>query len=105
MRRVKGNSALLVVDALCADYSRRRELLLSGRVEHRTALELRYLNFKILEAAAEIVGERDAEIMISEIGANTGYARSKLFYMSESLYKTRKGEVIYNIARHLHLID
>lgn len=105
MGRKSRDTAILIVEALCADYKRQRELITSGKLEHRTAVELRYYSFKIFDAVAEIVGERDAETMIREVGENIGYAKSDLFYFSEALYKTRKLEVKYNIARRLHLID
>ncbi len=105
MGRKSKDTAMLVVEALCADYKRQRELISSGGLEHRTAVELRYYSFKIFDAVAEIVGERDAETMIREVGENIGYAKSDMIYISETLYKTRKTEVKYNIARRLHLID
>ena len=90
---------------LCADFERRRGLIENKLVSRRTELEYRYLNFKIADAAAEIVGEKYAMTMINEIGRRRGYANSQLLYMSERLYKVQKNEVIINIARRLHLID
>ena len=48
--------ALIV--ALCADFPRRAEAVLQNRSERRTLMEYRYVNFKMYEGAAEIVGER-----------------------------------------------
>jgi hypothetical protein len=68
-------------------------------------MEYRYLNFKILTAATEIVGEEYAQTMIRDIGEGVGYAYTDLYLMSESSYKIKKAQVRENIARKLHLID
>ncbi|MBQ8720436.1 MAG: hypothetical protein IJY65_05325 [Clostridia bacterium] len=94
-----------LVVALCLDYERREEAMRVGSVSHRTDMEYRYLNFKIYDAAAEIVGERDACLFINEIGRKVGYAQSEIGAMSEAAYKIRKREVKVNIAKKLHLID
>ena len=94
-----------LVVALCADYERRRQALSSREIAFRTAAELRYLNFKIRDAASEIVGEGDADIYIREIGERIGYAYSALENICERTYKTRKRAVTTNIAKKLHLTD
>lgn len=91
-----------LIVALCADFDRRREAIASGRIERRTDTELRYLNYKLLDAAAEIVGEGESEIYIREIGAHTGYAASRSA-VSESTYKKYKMLVKASIAKKLHL--
>ncbi len=95
----------MVVVSLCADYERRRLAILERSVTHRTEMEYRYLNFKLLSAAEEIVGDKDAELMICEIGNRIGYAYSELCDISEVSYKLKKQEVKTNIAKRLHLID
>ena len=95
----------LVIVALCADYERRGLLIGSGAVSHRTEMEYRYLNFKVYNAAAEVVGELYAPEMIREIGAKRGYAKSSIEHYSEKTYKVKKHEIKMNIARKLHLID
>ncbi len=93
------------VVALCADFERRRELIEGRLLSRRTELEFRYLNYKIAEAAIEVVGEANAKIYIEEIGGRIGYAKSKLLCISESTYKRKKSEIILNIAKKLHLSD
>ena len=95
----------LIVVAVCADYERREKEICQATASHRTDMEYRYLNFKIYDAAAEIVGEDEAVSFINEIGRKVGYAASSLAYMSEATYKIRKREVKVNIAKRLHLID
>ena len=94
-----------MVVALCADYERRQGAITERSVTHRTEMEYRYLNFKLLSAAEEIVGVARAEAMIREIGNRVGYAYSELYDVSEVSYKKKKQEVKTNIAKRLHLID
>lgn len=93
-----------LVTALCLDYSRRQKIIEERSASKRTDTELRYYNFLIYDAAAEVVGERDAEIYINEIGRNIGYAKSTASYTAESVYKGYKQYVKENIAKKLHLI-
>ena len=95
----------MIVVALCADYDRRSKAISERSVNHRTEMEYRYLNFKLLEGAEEIVGEYDAPMMIEDIGIRRGYAKSDLYYYSEKSYKMKKQQIKNNIARKLHLID
>lgn len=95
-----------LVVALCADYKRREAEIGASSVTHRTEMEYRYFNFKIFDAAAEIVGEKSAYAYIEEIGEHRGYADSEFIEdISERTYKMRKLQVKENIARRLHLID
>lgn len=94
-----------LVRALCLDYPRRERAISERSVSHRTDTEFRYYNFKIFDAAAEVVGEAEAEIYIKEIGAAVGYAKSESFLISEVTYKQRKRLVMNNIAKKLHLCD
>lgn len=94
-----------IIVALCKDYARREEALLLGECSRRTAMEYRYINARLYEAATEVVGICDGVTYIHEIGDRTGYARSKIDYVSESTYKLMKKEVKKRIARKLHLAD
>ena len=95
----------MLVVALCADYERRRCAIAERSVSHRTEMEYRYLNFKVYDAAAEVVGELYAPDMIEEIGAKRGYAKSTIEDYSEKSYKIKKQQIKINIAKKLHLID
>ena len=93
-----------LVVALCADYFRREDAIAERNRSRRVDMEYRYLNFLMLDAAAEIAGERAATAFIEEIGSRIGYASSAI-PLSESAYKVRKQEVKLSIARKLHLLD
>lgn len=93
-----------IVIALCSDYERRESAIRSHSVTHRTEMEYRYLNYKIIAAATEAVGAVDAPKFIKEIGERTGYANSKTA-LSERAYKEVKRGVKTAIAKGLHLID
>ncbi len=102
-RNIKGYSESLdsLVIALCRDFERRQ-----GRTDNRrVAMEHKYINTKMLEAAGEVIGGRYAEIMIREIGERIGYAASQIEDISESTYKRKKGEVKLAIARKLYLTE
>ena len=92
-----------VVVALCADYPRRETFIERGILPKRCEMEYKYLNYKILEAACEVAGERLAHIFIKDIGERVGYAYTEAYYLSESTYKRQKKEVKLEIARKLHL--
>ena len=94
-----------LVIALCLDYDRRRKAIEDRCATKRTDTEYRYLNFKIYDAVAEIVGERYAEIYINEIGRKIGYAKSDDLTVSEVTYKKYKRLAKDNIAKKLHLTD
>lgn len=103
VRNVESTVDSLVI-ALCLDYERRAEAILKRTAPKRTDTEYRYLNFNIYEAAAEIVGERQAEIYIKEIGTRTGYAHTAIPFSGEVQYKTNKRLIKDNVAKKLHLI-
>lgn len=94
-----------VVVALCADYTRRKRAIEAREVSRRTDTELRYLNARIFDAVAEVVGEPLAELVIKDIGGRVGYANTKLDCMSEVTYKNMKKRARELIAVRLHLID
>ena len=104
-RRNVESSLDVLVRALCLDYSRRERAIAERSVSHRTDTEFRYYNFKILDAAAEVVGEENAEIYIKEIGEWFGYAKSDIYPISEVTYKQLKRLVMDNVAKKLHLCD
>lgn len=93
-----------VVISLCADYARRERVISEdGSVSARTAAELRYINYIIINAAAEIADARYVRTFIDEIGSRTGYAHSAVEGMSEITYKKQKSEIKLHIAKRLHL--
>ena len=94
-----------VVVALCLDFERRKNAIENKSFCRRTLMEYKYINERIYEAAAEIVGEADAELYINEIGGKIGYAKSDMPWLSEGSYKRNKNEVKRNIAKKLHLTD
>ena len=95
----------MLVVALCYDFERREKAIAERSCKTRTEMEYRYINYRILDAAEEIVSERYARIFIDEIGNRVGYAYSMVDCMSELFYKARKRDIKLNIARHLHLLD
>ena len=99
------NSLDILISALCLDYARRQRAIEDRMATLRTDTEFRYYNFKIFDAAAEIVGEADAEKYIEEIGERIGYAKSSFSIISEVTYKKYKSEICKNIAKKLHLCD
>lgn len=93
-----------LIIALCADYPRRAEVISSRNAPYNVIMEYRFLNYRIMNAAMEIAGSRDALYFIYDIGRNNGYTSSDLFILSETVYKERKKEVKENIARRLSLM-
>jgi len=94
-----------LVSALCADYTRRRELIQRGGLSRRVETELRYLNAKIIDATLELAPEEELFGFIEEIGRGIGYAKSSLYHLSETTYKKRKREIKTNIAKKLYLTE
>lgn len=103
-KNVESSLDTLII-ALCLDYGRRQRAIEEHSVTKRTDTEFRYYNFKIFDAAAEIVGERFAVRYIEEIGERVGYAKSSLDCVSEITYKNYKRMIKDNIAKKLHLCD
>ena len=93
-----------LITALCADYSRRLEVILSRNAPYNVIMEYRFLNYRIMNAAMEVAGTRDAIAFINDIGYNVGYAQSDLWVLSEACYKQRKKAVRDNIAKRLSLM-
>ena len=92
-----------LIIALCADYERRKEVIENRSAERRVDTEFRYLNFKIYDATAEIVGDALAEAFIYEIGNKVGYAKSAVTSMSETTYKIYKKRIKDNLSVRLYL--
>jgi pantoate kinase len=92
-----------LICAICADYCRRADVISNKSAPYNVIMEYRYLNYRILNAAIEISGSRDAYEFIMDIGAGNGYAKSALTALSESNYKRKKAEVKQNIAKRLSL--
>lgn len=93
-----------VIIALCADYLRRAEVISNRSAPYNVIMEYRFLNYRIMNAAVEIAGNRDALLFIYDIGNDIGYASSELWMLAETVYKQRKKEVKENIARRLSLM-
>ncbi len=104
VRAVRQDTVSELVTALCRDYDRRLEGIKQNRFSHRVTVELKFINYKMLEAAREIVG-CEAELYIREIGRGIGYAKSLSEEVSEAFYKQKKAEVKVNIAKKLYFID
>ena len=102
-REIGEDTRAELIRALCADYGRRERLIREGGGTPREKCELRYYNYKIYEAVAEIGGDERAETFISEICSRLGYAHSSLEDMSESTYKRYKALMCENIAHRLFL--
>lgn len=104
-RTIIRGSVSELVRALCLDYPRRADAICNHSVSGRVENEFKYYNFKIFDAAAEVVGEALAEKFIREIAERTGYVSSEIDNMCEKTYKTYKRDTAVNIARRLYLID
>lgn len=94
-----------LVVALCKDYERRAAAIADGACSRRTEIEYRYINYRIFDAARDIVGEELCHAYINEIGRKIGYAYSEVDTVSETTYKKQKQAIKINIAKKLHLID
>lgn len=92
-----------LIKAMCADYERRALVIKERTAPYNVIMEYRFLNYRILDAAIEVSGTRDAVEYIRDIGRGTGYANSALNVICERVYKERKREVKRNIARRLSL--
>ena len=103
-KKIDSRSLERVVEALCADYLRRRDAVFEGILPKKVLIEYKYLNMKLFEGCAEIAGYAHAEEFILDIGARRGYAKSKIDHLSEVRYKAQKAEIKLNIAKKLLLI-
>ncbi len=95
----------MIVCALCADYDRRGDHIANKDLPSNVIMEYRYYNTKIFNAVAEIVGDRDAESYIEDIGKRRGYTkRASPIFISENTYIKKKRECKLNIARALKFL-
>ena len=94
-----------LIVAVCADYERRDIAVSSGEAVGRSAMEYKYLNYRIYEGALEVVGDKYARLYINEIGRKVGFAKSAHSAVTERVYKEQKQEVKYSIAKKLHLVE
>lgn len=90
-----------LVVALCRDYGRRSR----GNPHRRVEMEFKYINTRMREAVASVIGHEGAERMIEEIGERIGYAYSAFSDVSEVNYKQKKQLSKLAIARGLYLLD
>ena len=93
-----------IIKALCADYTRRALVMECKDAPFNVIMEYRFLNYRIMNAAIEIAGPRDARCFIKDIGNEIGYSSSDLWLLSETEYKNRKLRIKQNIAKRLSLI-
>ena len=93
-----------VIVALCHDYERRQLAIEEGKLGRRVLMEYAYVNQRMREAAALVVGERWCEVYIKEIGDKVGYAKTKL-WLNERSYKMNKSKIKRAIAKSLYLLD
>lgn len=103
VRSIRGYTDALdaLIISLCRDFSRRER----GSDTRRVAMEYKYLNTRMLEAACDVAGEEYGRQMIKEIGERIGYAKSELDEPSEATYKRLKLATKIAIARRLYLFD
>lgn len=94
-----------IIVALCNHYDVRTRAIIEKSVSPRVRMEYVYINSKMLDAAAEIVGAKYARRFIIDIGKGIGYANTKADAFSETSYKKSKIEVKRRIAERLNLLD
>ena len=95
----------VLVRAQFGDFERRRRILEQESPKRRVRMEMVYLNTRLYDAAAELVGASLADAFIRDIGEGIGYTSSSLFdCMSEACYKRYKSELIRSEARRLYLL-
>ena len=103
-KKIGSRSLERVVEALCADYPRRKTAIKEDILPARVLVEYKFLNKKLLEGTVEIAGITYAEEFIDDIGARRGYAKSTIDRFSEVRYKEIKADIKLNIAKKLLLI-
>ena len=102
---VSENMVFDIVRALAVHFERRERAIQEKSVTPRVRMEYVYINSKMLDAAAEVVGENYAKQFIKDIGHEVGYAKTKIDAFSETAYKKSKQAVKRKIAERLHLLD
>ena len=94
-----------IVEVLCAHYDIRENAIREKSVSPRVRMEYAYINSKMLDGAAEVVGRPYASKFIMDIGRGVGYANTKIDAFSETFYKKSKLAIKRKIAENLHLLD
>lgn len=94
-----------IIEVLCAHYDIRENAIREKTVSPRVRMEYVYINSKMLDGAAEVVGRPYAKKFIMDIGRGVGYANTKIDAFSETYYKKSKQAVKRKIAEKLHLLD
>ena len=92
------------VRGMCEDYARRKAEIEEGKLPPETIGHYMIINAKIDNAIASCCEESFCEMIREDIGSQTGYQNSRIFYLSYSSYKMRKKECKLAIAKALHLI-
>lgn len=94
-----------IVEALCAHFDVREQAIRSKSIGRRVRMEYIYINSKMLDGAAEVVGAPYAKSFIMDIGRGIGYANTKIDAFSETNYKKSKLAIKRKIAERLNLLD
>ncbi len=97
-------SVLRAVRAMCEDYDRRAGEIRRGALAPEVLGHYMMLNGAIDRALAECCEEGIRTEMRRDIGNNTGYQFTQLYFLSFGTYKDRKRKSKHAIAKALHLI-
>lgn len=99
-------TALQVIEALCADYPRRKRILKSvtGLKDQSALYEFKRTN-DIIDAAMECVDEGLRTYILMDIGNGNGYNRSMASpFLSKDSYYKQKNNAIEEMAQKFNLI-
>ena len=102
---VSENMVFDIVVTLSAHFEIREAAILKKSVTPRVRMEYIYINSKLIDAAAEVVGSQYAKKFIMDIGRGIGYANTKIDAFSETYYKKSKLAIKRKMAEKLHLLD
>ena len=102
---VSENMVFDIVVTLSAHFEIREAAIFKKSVTPRVRMEYIYINSKLLDAAAEVVGLKYAKKFIMDIGRGIGYANTKIDAFSETYYKKSKLAIKRKMAEKLHLLD
>ena len=100
-------TALNVIQALCADYPRRKRLIECRCRTHTTDEEIE--NFKktneVIDSALLVVDEGLRDYMLMDISVGHGYESSMASpFIAKNCYYTQKNNAIAEMAKGFHLI-
>ena len=93
-----------LIVSLVGDYERRASVLRRRAAAQDVLDRYHTLNRAIDEAIAEVCEPGICRQIRLDIGDRRGARRSPINCMGEGLYKKRKRDAKWSIARHLHLI-